>query len=257
MLEFKNVCVQMGGGIVKPHKKAILTDISFMLGEGGTIGIVGKSGSGKTTIANVLMRLVPFRRGEVLIEGRPVREYTRTELARKVQMVTQNPETSFDPDVSIESCFKEILKIHKQPIKGAAFEDKVRSILADVGLEAADLNKPPRRFSGGELQRLSIVRALLVSPRLLIFDEADSMLDTSIRIKLFDTLCTLRQKYNLGYLYITHDLRVLPHLVDTVLILSGGRMVEHGHVSLLQHSDDPFVCELRDSLVIETCGRSA
>ncbi len=252
MLEIRNVHVSVDNGLFVSKKKEILSGISFSLPDGETLGIVGKSGSGKTTIANVIFGLVRCRSGELLIDGKEARtEYSRLELAKRVQMVTQNPETSFDTDLSIRKSFVEILKIHSQPAKDTALENAVRPLLMDVGLAEADLNKPPGHFSGGELQRLSIVRALLVAPKIIIFDEADSMLDTAIRIKLFDTINQLRQKYGLSYIYITHDIRVLPHLVKNVLVIDSGKTVGYGPVTLLKTSEDPFIKSLRDSLVME------
>ena len=252
MLEFKGVDVTIGKGIFR--KKAILNNITFSLPCGKTLGIVGKSGSGKTTIANVVLRMVRSSAGEVLIDGKSIRKhYSRLELAKKVQLVTQNPETSFDPDMSVGKTFREVLNIHKLLEPNQPLDDLVFPLLRDVGLEGVDLNKPPRYFSGGELQRMSIVRALLVAPEILIFDEADSMLDTSMRIKLFNILNELRGKYNLSYIYITHDIRVLPHLVNTVLVISEGRMIEYGPVTLLKTSKEPFLNELRAAIVMEIC----
>ena len=252
MLELRNITVNMKNGIFRSGKKQILSKISFSLPDGETLGIAGESGSGKTTIARVILGLIRYDSGTLLINGKSMPGYySRRDFAKKVQLITQDPETSFDPDFSVGESFREILTIHKMPARGAALEKLVRPILGDVGLDSIDLNKPPRYFSGGELQRMSIVRALLVSPEIIIFDEADSMLDTIVRIRLFGMLNGLRQKYGLSYIYITHDIRVLPHLVETVLVIASGKVVEYGPVDLLRTSEDPCIKGFRDSLFVE------
>lgn len=252
MLEFKDIYVSVNNGLFAAKRKEILSGISFSLQDGDTLGIVGESGSGKSTIANVIFGLVKCSSGKVMIDKRYAQnEYSRLELAKNVQMVMQNPETSFDSDLSIYKSFIEVLKIHKLLAKDVVPDDIIRPLLVDIGLEDADLNKLPRHFSGGELQRLSIVRALLVTPKTIIFDEADSMLDTTIRIKLFQIINEIKEKYGLSIIYITHDIRVLTHLVKNVLIIRSGKMVEYGPVDLLKTSKEPFVKMLRDSISLK------
>ncbi|MGL6198091.1 MAG: ABC transporter ATP-binding protein [Lachnospiraceae bacterium] len=256
MLELKNISVKMGSGIFRISRKQILSDISFSLSENKALGVIGKSGCGKTTIANVILKLVRYNAGDVILDGKSISTaYNRLELAKKVQLVTQNPETSFDPDLSVGESFREVLKTHKMLRKGVALEDIVYPLMREVGLEDVNLKKLPIYFSGGELQRLSIVRALLVSPRIIIFDEADSMLDTAVRIRLFDTLNELRQKRCLSYIYITHDIRILPYLVENILVIDSGMVVDHGSVERLRTSAVPFIKELRDSMVLEPIER--
>ena len=250
MLELKHVYVNVREGIFTSKRKNILTDISFTLPDGDTLGIIGQSGSGKTTIANAIFGLAGCSAGDIVIDEKPVGEYSRLALAKKVQMVTQNPETGFDPDISILHSLFEVMDIHGLKNRRFADDEQLLSLLADVGLEGAALAKLPRYFSGGELQRLSIVRALLVGPKIIIFDEADSMLDTVIRLKLFDTILRLKKKYALSYIYITHDIRVLPHIVKNVLVISNGKTVEYGDVSLLGTSEQPFIRQLRESIQI-------
>ena len=252
MLEFQNVSVQVSGGVLRSRKQQILNDISFTLSDGESLGIIGKSGSGKTTIANAILRLVRCSAGDIWIDGKSVRTgYSRLELAKQVQLITQNPETSFDPDQSVSNSFQEVLKTHGLLSKGTTVEEIAGPLLREVGLDGVDLGKLPGCFSGGELQRLSIVRALLVSPRILIFDEADSMLDTALRVRLFDTLDALIRNRGLSYIYITHDIRILPRLVENVLLIDDGRAVEYGPVGLLRTSERPFIKELRDAIVLE------
>lgn len=251
MLEFKNVEVVVKKGLFEKRETQILNNISFTLKKGESLGIVGESGSGKSTIANVILRIMHCSKGMILIDGKSIfSSYSRLELAKKVQLVTQNPETSFDPDITIHNSLREVLKTHKLFDKTKSVSDLVSPLLKDVGLELANLHKLPRQYSGGELQRFSMVRALLVSPDIIIFDEADSMLDTSIRVKLFELLNTLRLKYFLTYIYITHDIRVLPHITDNVLIISSGKILEHGTVEIVKYSTNPFIAKLRNAIII-------
>lgn len=251
MLELKNVGVTLKKGFFKKHQTQILHNISFQLAKGKSLGIVGKSGSGKSTIANVILKLMPCSAGDIFIDGKSLlKNYTRLELARKVQLITQNPEMSFDPDHTIYSSLNEVAKIHNLISKKGNLFGLVAPLLRDVGLEGVALDKLPKHYSGGELQRFSIIRAMLVSPDILIFDEADSMLDTVIRVKLFETLASLRKKYPVSYIYITHDIRVLPQIADDVLIISEGKMAEYGLPDILMNSSNPFVQDLRNAITM-------
>ncbi|MCT4564550.1 MAG: ATP-binding cassette domain-containing protein [Maledivibacter sp.] len=251
MLELKNVTVHVSNGLLKKKKKIIIEDISFTLGDKEALGIIGKSGSGKTTIGNAVLGLTKHTSGDILIDGKLLSDFNNMERAKKVQLVTQNPENSFDYDITVLKSFLEVLKIHRMIKSGNPINTLLYPILKDVGLGNIDLDKRPQCFSGGELQRLSIARALLISPEIIILDEVESMLDTITKIQLFNTLNNLREKYSFGYIYITHDIRVLPRLVDKILILSSGRQVDYGPINLLRSSNNPYIKELRDNIMME------
>lgn len=249
MLAVHDLTVYVKSGLCS-GKKMLVQHITLQLYAGGSVGIVGPSGSGKTTIASAILGLVPISLGSITIDGKAVGRYKRRELAQKIQIITQHTETGFDPDFTIQESFSELIRIHNLLHAGTSFEHLVQPFLCDIGLEGIHLNKYPEHFSGGELQRLSIVRALLVAPHYIIFDEADSMLDTAVRLSLFSLLKKIQKKYHLGFIYITHDMRVLPHLVDTVLVIADSKQAAYGPVNLLKTSLEPCIQSLRSALTL-------
>ncbi|MDO5718935.1 MAG: dipeptide/oligopeptide/nickel ABC transporter ATP-binding protein [Tissierellia bacterium] len=229
ILECRNMEMSFKKGIIFKTETVILKDINFDLKRGESLGIIGPSGSGKTTIAKCMLKLLPIISGQIIIDGCNINDYNRLALAKKLQLVTQNPEMSFDPDKKIIESLKEVFKIHGIYKKRLEADAKIESLLGEIGLKDLDLNKLPKFYSGGELQRLSILRALLVDPKIIIFDEVDSMLDTVIRLKLFKLLKDIRYKYDIAYIYITHDLNILPIMTDKFILIDKGRIIDRGY----------------------------
>jgi len=209
-----------------------LDDVSISVRQGDTLAVVGESGSGKSTLARCLLQLQPLDAGEVLFEGRDLAALSGKELRavrRDLQMVFQDPFASLNPRMKVGDIVGEGLVIHGL---GDVQErrTKVMHMLERVGLAASDMGKYPHEFSGGQRQRIGIARALVLQPKLVVCDEPVSALDVSIQAQILLLLKELQREMGLSYLFISHDLRVIRHVADEVVVMHRGRVVEQGAV---------------------------
>lgn len=209
-----------------------LDNVSLQLRAGTTLAVVGESGSGKSTLARCLLQLQALDSGEVQFQGSNLAALSATELRRQrrhLQMIFQDPFASLNPRMKIGAIVGEGLLIHKL---GSAVEqrDSVLQMLKRVGLSAADLEKYPHEFSGGQRQRIGIARALVLKPKVVVCDEPVSALDVSIQAQILLLLKELQQEMDLSYLFISHDLRVVRHIADEVVVMHQGQIVEQGRV---------------------------
>ena len=211
-----------------------LDDVSFSLHAGRSLGVVGESGSGKSTLARLVMALERPSAGQVLFEGRDLHALAADELraARaQFQMVFQDPVASLDPRRSVLQTVAEPLALLRGPahVASAARRRELAAEALDaVGLDAGDLARYPHEFSGGQRQRIAIARALITRPKLIVADEPVSALDVSVQAQVLNLLQDLQAAFGLSYLFISHDLAVVDHLCDEVLVLQRGRIVERG-----------------------------
>jgi peptide/nickel transport system ATP-binding protein len=216
-----------------------LDDVSFRLQAGRCLGVVGESGSGKSTLARLVMALERPQRGQVLFEGLDLHALPAARLRQLrpgFQMVFQDPYGSLDPRRSVLQSLCEPLALLQsaQAVAGTAQRrQRAAEALDAVGLRAADLDKYPHEFSGGQRQRIAIARALITRPRLIVADEPVSALDVSVQAQVLNLLRELQQSHGLAYLFISHDLAVVDHLCDEILVLQQGRVVEQGTPSQL------------------------
>lgn len=205
----------------------ILHQVSINVSSGRTVGLVGESGSGKSTIAKLMLGLITPGAGQVLLDGQPLQALSRLARARTVQMVFQDPYSSLNPRATIAEILCAPLRVHGIGDHASRLAEASRMMDA-VGLSTHFADRYPRQLSGGQRQRVAIARALILQPRIIVCDEPTSALDVSVQSQILNLLLELQRERNLGYLFVSHNLAVVQHLADDIVVLQGGRVVEHG-----------------------------
>lgn len=213
--------------------------VNFVVKKGETFGLVGESGCGKTTVANLILRLLTPTEGSILFNNKNIhsRKFPLAKMRRKVQLIFQDPYSSLNPRMTVYDIIGEALDIHKLTKGKSEKTNKILELMETVGLARFHLYRYPHEFSGGQRQRVVIARALAVEPEVLIMDEPVSALDISVRAQVLNLLENLQKKFNLTFIFISHDLSVVRHICDRCGVMYVGQIVEMGDVNEL--FDDP------------------
>ncbi|PPR47638.1 MAG: Glutathione import ATP-binding protein GsiA [Alphaproteobacteria bacterium MarineAlpha5_Bin9] len=232
---------------VVDYVKAV-DNISFKLNEGETIGIVGESGSGKTSLIMALLKLINSQ-GEIIFRNKKIKNLNLSqikELRKDMQVVFQDPFSSLSPRMTIKQIISEGLDVHFNNLNDREKNNKIKNVINEVGLEYKEVyNRYPHEFSGGQRQRISIARALILKPKLMILDEPTSALDVSIQNQILDLLNKLQLKYSLSYIFISHDIKVIQAVADTIIVIKNGKIVEKGVAKrILNHPKSNYTNEL-------------
>ena len=218
----------------KPPPVRAVDDVSFSLGEGHSVALVGRSGCGKSTLARMILALDEPTSGTIAFRGETItgRDQASLRSARRdMQVVFQDPYGSFNPRRTVEWLVAEPLHLLDKKPSDAERRELVSQALHEVGLKPSDMQKYPHEFSGGQRQRISIARAIITRPKLVVADEPVSALDVSIRAQVLDLFAELNQKLGVAYLFITHDLTVARAITDEVMVMHEGRIVETGRTA--------------------------
>jgi oligopeptide/dipeptide ABC transporter ATP-binding protein len=208
------------------HVHAV-NDVTLSVGEGETVGLVGESGCGKTTISRTIMRLIDSTEGSIHFRGDDITSAGRRRLEplrREMQMVFQDPFASLNPRKRVVQIIGQPLRLHGTPRNKV--EDRVRELLGLVGLHPEHLNRFPHEFSGGQRQRIGVARALSLEPRLIVLDEPVSALDVSVQAQIINLLDDLQEEFGLTYLFVAHDLSVVRHVSDRIAVMYLGKLME-------------------------------
>jgi len=253
-LEVRNLskCFRTGGGRFGSGRNTVraVNDVSFTIPKGTSLGLVGESGCGKSTVARALLRLIEPDSGSVMFDGTDVRAAKGSALRalrRRMQIVFQDPYSSLNPRRTIRQALEEPLRVHLR-ISSRQIRDKAEAAIAEVGLPKEALDRYPHEFSGGQRQRIGIARALVLDPELVIADEPVSALDVSVQAQILRLLEGLRERRGLSFLFVSHDLGVVRHFCDRLCVMYLGRIVEEGATAdVLDRPLHPYSKLLRDS----------
>ncbi|WP_370396497.1 ABC transporter ATP-binding protein [Intestinicryptomonas porci] len=251
LIKVENLSVRfdLGGGLFSRKKGEVkaVDDVSFEIGKGEILGLVGESGSGKTTTGRAIIRLAPVASGKIFFDKTELTGLSNRRFMpyrKKIQMIFQDPFNSLDPKMTVGETIAEPLDIHFSLSKKER-EIRIKSLLERVGLNPDFASRYPHEFSGGQRQRIGIARALAVEPEFIICDEPVSALDVSVQAQIVNLLEDLRRELNIAMLFIAHDLAVVEHISDRIIVMTNGKIVEEGEAEeLCKNPKHPYTKKL-------------
>lgn len=254
LLEVKNLKQHFSipNGFLKSLTLKAVDDVSFNIKEGETLGLVGESGCGKTTVGRSILQLYKPTAGEVWFDGKEIKsKESIADFRKKAQMVFQDPYSSLDPRMTVSDIIGEPIDVHKMFSSKAERDEKIQHLMDTVGLSSEHASRYAHEFSGGQRQRIGIARALAVDPKFIVCDEPVSALDVSIQAQIVNMFEDLQSKLGLTYLFIAHDLLVVKHISSRIAVMYLGKLIEIGAADeIYHHPAHPYTISLLSAVPV-------
>ena len=254
LLEVKNLKQHFSipNGFLKSLTLKAVDDVSFNIKEGETLGLVGESGCGKTTVGRSILQLYKPTAGEVWFDGKEIKsKESIADFRKKAQMVFQDPYSSLDPRMTVSDIIGEPLDVHRMFANKAERDEKIQHLMSTVGLSSEHASRYAHEFSGGQRQRIGIARALAVDPKFIVCDEPVSALDVSIQAQIVNMFEDLQNKLGLTYLFIAHDLLVVKHISSRIAVMYLGKLIEIGAADeIYHHPAHPYTISLLSAVPV-------
>jgi peptide/nickel transport system ATP-binding protein len=250
ILQCKDLTKIYTSGLIRTKSVAAVKNVTFDMEKGEIVALVGQSGSGKTTVAKMILRLVQPTSGEIIFDGKNAFLYDKCEYYRRIQAIVQDPYSAYNPFYKVDRVLEEVFNLYKNGISPEQRREIIHSTLMRIGINPEEiLGRYPHQLSGGQLQRFLIARPLMINSELVVADEATSMLDASTRAGILNLLLSLKEKEKISVLFITHDIAQAQYISDRALIMQNGEVVEQGPSErVFLHPEQAYTKELFDSV---------
>jgi peptide/nickel transport system ATP-binding protein len=250
ILQCENLTKIFISGLIRTKSILAVKDVTFDVKEGEIVALVGQSGSGKTTVAKMILRLIKPTSGRIIFRGKNAVSYDERDYYRRVQAIIQDPYSAYNPFYTVDHVLEEVFSLYEKNPSPDERKKIIHSTLERIGINPEEiLGRYPHQLSGGQLQRFLIARPLMINSELVVADEATSMLDASTRAGILNLLLSLRENEKISVLFITHDIAQAQYISDRVLIMEKGEVVEQGPSDVVfRHPSNPYTKELFDSV---------
>lgn len=252
MLEFDHVTKQYRSGMFGTLLTRAVDDVSFTVGENERLGLLGESGCGKSTIAQLSMRLLKTSKGEIRYNGKNIRNLTKSEMKtyrKNVQIVFQNPQQVFNPRMKLYETIAEPVRLHHLADRGAEEERFIAEYMDLFGLPLELYDRFPQEISGGQAQRIAIMRIVMLKPEIIIADEPTTMLDVSVQAQILELLNEVMDKNNISLMFVSHDLDVVRAMCREIMVIREGKVIETGPTEeIFEHPKNEYTAMLVDSM---------